>query len=236
MVLLMQRRAPLAVDEVYHVYNRGAHKARIFRRDADKDRFQLLLYLANDSSPLSFRELSLKYKGRSFADAFVRETPDKSLVDVLAYSLMPNHFHLMLRQKTEEGITTFIKKLATAYSMYFNGQHKHSGVLFQGRFKSSHIDGNAYFRYLLSYIHLNPIELVEPQWKEEKIQDPRRARTFLNRYRHSSFYDYSVRERPERVILAHDEIRDVLGKQNDFEELLEARKEILRDGSVEAFE
>ena len=218
----MIRRAPLITGEVYHVFNRGAHKADVFSNDTDRDRFLLLLYLANDSKSINLRELGLKYKGRSFADAFSAIVPEKPLVDVLAYCLMPNHFHLMLRQKIDGGISTYIKKVATAYSMYFNGQYDHSGTLFQGRFKSSHVDNEPYFRYLLSYIHLNPLELIEPQWKEGKLHDAARAREFLTGYRYSSFYDYTRKpvKRPERAVLSYTEIKDFLRGQCDLEEEL----------------
>ena len=144
----------------------------------------------------------------------------QKLVDVLAYALMPNHFHLVLKQKIDDGITKFMRKLATAYSMYFNIKYEHSGVLFQGRFKSSHINSGPYFRYIFSYVHLNPLELVEPDWKDGTIRNEKKARKFLADYRYASYFDYCVGERPERVILAYDDAPDFLKEQNDLEEMI----------------
>jgi len=168
------------------------------------------------------REIRTKYKGRSFADVFKYEKREKSLVSILAYSLMPNHFHLVLQQVADAGVTTFMKKVSTGYSMYFNTKYEHSGVLLQGRFKSSHIDNESYFRYIFSYVHLNPVELIEKDWEKKGVQDPARVRDALNNYRYSSFFDYSIGEREEGVILDKTQIPDFLVTQNDLEDMLQS--------------
>ncbi|MDO8517772.1 MAG: transposase [bacterium] len=216
----MIRSAPLTTAETYHVYNRGAHKQSIFINDFDRDRFLLLLYIANYSERLHLGNLLQKYKGRSSMDVLTEEVVDKSLVDVFAYSLMPNHFHLILRQKADGGITTFMKKVGTAYSMYFNAKYDHSGVLFQGRFKSKHVDTDDYFRYLFAYIHLNPVELVEPGWKEHGPKNKEEIRNFMASYRYSSHYDYALGDRVERAILSYAEAPEFLKAGNDVEDLL----------------
>ncbi len=219
----MLRKAPLLSGETYHVYNRGAHKYATFTDESDYRRFSALLHLANHSGPILLREIlgRKKHRGRFSGEVFA-ERPDKSFVDLLAYSLMPNHFHLVMRQRRDNGITKFMQKLTVSYSMYFNTKYGHSGVLFQGRFKSSHIDTEPYFRWIFSYIHLNPVSLVEPEWEERGIRDPARSKEFLRNYRHSSYYDYYVGERPERAILAYDEANDLLDKETDLQGMLAA--------------
>ena len=133
---------------------------------------------------------------------------------------MPNHFHLLLRQKLPGGITKFMNKLGTGYSMYFNTKYDHSGVLSQGRFKSVHIDTEEYFRYIFSYVHLNPLVLVEPNWEMGIWKDKSAAQEFLQNYKYSSLYDYAAAERPERAILAYGERPDFLKTQSDLKELL----------------
>ena len=216
----MLRRTALAVGETYHIYNRGAHKQFIFADEMDYARFLLLLYVANHSERIRLSDLLEEYPGPSWIQILSDIQTDKSLVDILAYSLMPNHFHLVLRQKTENGCTIFMKKVATAYAMYFNLKHDHSGVLFQGRFKSSHIGNEAYFRYIFSYVHLNLLDLVEPGWKENGIKKVEAARKFVNTYPYSSFQDYVTNERPHRKILAWDEAPPFLKEMNDFEDLI----------------
>ena len=216
----MRRDAALVPGEVYHIYNRGAHKREIFIHEQDYVRFQLLLHVSNTRSGVNMRDLFVKYKGQTFADIFVLEKLDKELVEVLGYCLMPNHFHMILRQKAEKGISIFLHKLFTAYSMYFNAKHDHSGILSQGAFKSRHVGTEQYLRYLFSYVHLNPLELVEPDWEAGVWKDMQTAKRFLKTYPYSSFYDYGVGERPERGILAYEQRPDFLSTQNDLEELI----------------
>jgi len=216
----MERKTALVSDETYHIFNRGAHRQAIFTGDTDKDRFLLLLYLFNASEPVVMRDVLAKYKGRSYGEAFVNEKPEQRLVDILAFALMTNHFHLVLRQLSENGISQFMKKLCTSYSMYFNEKYEHSGTLFQGRFRSNHIDTEAYFRWIFTYVHLNPIEIVDHNWKRG-VKDKDRVRQFMAKYKYSSFYDYSVGKRQESMILAaQDTVPDFLHTQNDLEELL----------------
>jgi len=143
-----------------------------------------------------------------------------AMVDILAYSLLPNHFHLVLRQRTENGITEFMRKFITAYTMYVNAKHDHSGVLFQGRFKSSHIDTESYFRWIFSYVHLNPLELNEPGWKEEGVRDANKARAFLRNYPYSSYMDYVGGARLESKLLSTVDIPDFLKEIDDLDQLL----------------
>jgi len=209
----------LLEEEYYHVYNRGAHKGAIFMHEEDYKRFLLLLLVVNTSKHIEMRTTLQKYAGRPSARVF-EESFDKSLVDILSYSLMPNHFHLILRQKADDGISRFMKKLCTAYSMYFNMKYDHSGVLFQGRYKSVHIDNDPYFQYLFAYVHLNPVELVQPRWKEIGIKEKNKVRMFLSSYRYSSYYDYCVGARPEKSVLAEDDLVKFLKDKNDLEDLL----------------
>ena len=217
---LLRRDTPLAIGETYHVFNRGAHKSNLFKDEDDYRRFLLLMFLANRETSLNMRDLTSKYKGRTFAEMFMFEEVAKSLVDVLAYSLMPNHFHIVLQQKAEEGISSYMKKVATAYSMYFNLKYSHSGTLFQGRYKSSHIAEEPYYRWIFSYVHLNPIALREPKWEEQGILDPETVRSFLRGYPYSSYFDHRVGRRPESKILATENLPDFLREQDDLKDML----------------
>ncbi len=216
----MRRDATLASGEAYHIYNRGAHKQKIFTCEQDYVRFLLLLHTTNTAGPVDMRQLFTKYQGKPFIDIFTDEQPDKSLVDVLAFSLLSNHFHLILRQKADHGISTFLRKVLTGYSMYFNTKYGHSGVVSQGPFKSRHIDDQAYFRYIFSYVHLNPLDQIEPSWKVGAFANKEASIQFLQTYPYSSFYDYFVGVRPERAILAYDQRPDFLKTQNDLEDFL----------------
>ena len=216
----MLRATPLVAGETYHIYNRGAGKQKIFLDATDYKRFLALLLLGNNTENIHLSNLP-KYQGPSLTHVF-EEKVDYSLTDVLAYSLLPNHFHLVIRQKSDDGITSFMKRVCTAYSMYFNLKYGHSGTLFQGRFKSSHLDTDPYFKWIFPYVHLNPVSLVEPQWQENGIIDPMLAKEFLRDYRYSSYRDYYVGERPERAILSYDEVFDLLDTKDDIQDMLAA--------------
>jgi putative transposase len=221
----------LAGGENYHIYNRGAHKQAIFTSEEDYRRFILLLYLYNTHHHVVMRDVISKYsakrfKGQSLAETFKHEYSDKSLVDILAYSLMPNHFHLVLRAKEDTGIQQFLQKVCVAYSMYFNTKYGHSGTLFQGRYKSKHIDSESYFRYIFAYVHLNPLDLLQSDWKKAGIRCAKKARAFLSEYRYSSFRD-RIGARPESAILA-DDLPDFLKDQNDLDELLRWESHLAR--------
>ncbi|MDP2648393.1 MAG: transposase [bacterium] len=175
--------------------------------------------MANDTSPVNTRAAS-KYRGESSAELFARKR--ESLVDILAYSLMPNHFHIVARQLAERGISIFMGKLCTGYSMYFNRKHDHSGTLFQGPFKSSHIDTDSYFLWSFAYAHLNPLSLVEPEWSGKHIRDSLRAQKFLEKYRYSSYPDYYCGKRPERTILNYEEGLNHVDSNADMRALLKS--------------
>ncbi len=159
------------------------------------------------------------------------EPVGEALVHVLAYALMPNHFHLVLMQKTDGGISLFMKKIATAYAMYFNLAHEHTGVVFQGRFRSRHVDTEAYYRWLFAYVHLNPVDLVESEWKEKGIQNSDRVQSFIKNYRYSSYQDLRGLERPEQIIIARDAVPAFIKNSDDLEDMLkwERRGRILYD-------
>jgi putative transposase len=213
----------LAGGENYHIFNRGANKQAIFTSDDDYQRFVLLLYLYNTHQHVVMRDVISKYsakrfKGQGFIETFKHEYSDKSLVDILAYSLMPNHFHLVLRPKDDTGVQHFLQKVCVAYSMYFNTKYGHSGTLFQGRYKAKHLDTEPYFRYIFAYVHLNPLDLIQSDWKKAGIRCAKKARTFLTEYRYSSLQDH-LGTRPESAILS-DERPDFLTDQNDLDDLM----------------
>lgn len=177
-------------DSLYHIYNRGVEKRTIFLDDGDYFRFIHDLYEFNDETSaenLYYKRLALqsheiesrKLRGR------------KPLVDILSFCLMPNHFHLLAQQRCENGIIKFMQKLGIGYTMYFNKKCERVGGLFQGAYKAKLLTDDAHFLYMPHYIHLNPLELLIPDWKEnnEKI-NTKEALKFLESYRWSSYLDF----------------------------------------------
>ena len=186
------RKIIFSVEEFYHLYSRGVDKRSIFLDDADRKRFVRLLFLCNGTKPVMYREtkkLSLKD-----IDA------GQKLVAIGAYCLMPNHFHLLIKEITEGGIVKFMSKLLTAYSTYFNKKYERAGSLFSSEFKSTHLDVDKYLKYIFAYIHLNPLKILNANWKNEKM-DISQTELFLNAYKYSSYHDHISENREEYMIL-----------------------------------
>ena len=218
----MSRILPFSTGEYYHIYNRGTEKRDIFLDKADYLRFIVLLYISNNTDVVHISNHI--NQGRSLMKMLDIDKKD-SLVDIGAYCLMPNHFHILLKEKTENGISKFMKKLSTGYSMYFNKRYERTGRLFEGTFKSVHADSDEHLKYLFAYIHLNPIKLINPVWKEEGIRNSVEAKLFLNGYSFSSYLDYTMKarnngKRPESKILNKNVFPEYFSTEKDFESFI----------------
>lgn len=163
---MTQKRIPFAEGEWYHCYNRSIEGRLAFTDTRDYHRFLELLYLANDEFPLRREDIGI----RKFEEVLTIPR-GKKLVAIGAFCLMPNHFHLVLKEVSEGGITTFMRKLGTAYTLYFNSKHERMGNLFLKPFRSRHVSTDQYFQHLISYVHCNPVVLYEPEWKKRPVVD-----------------------------------------------------------------
>ena len=190
---MSQRKDNLVSGEIYHIYNRGVDKRDIFMDDEDRIRFVHDLFEFNDSnpSPNINNILNKKIKSLEVGLPNIKREPRKVLVEILAYCLMDNHFHMIVRQKTENGITEFMRKLGTGYTNYFNKKYERTGSLFGGKFKSVCIKNDLHLMYLPIYIHLNPLDFKFHEWREKKIKNNKEAIEFLDSYRWSSYMDYT---------------------------------------------
>ncbi|MBI4159739.1 transposase [Candidatus Wolfebacteria bacterium] len=192
-------RPLFASGEIYHIYNRGVEKRVVFSDDKDHYRFIHDLFEFNDEDATvniyyrrsRLNELSYEVQPRKVNQ---ERKPRKLLVEILAFCLMPNHFHLLLRQLGKAGITRFMQKLGTGYTMYFNQRYERTGALFQGRFKSVVVSDDSHFIHLPYYIHANPLDLKFPEWRGKNIKNTREALAHLENYRWSSFLDYIGRK------------------------------------------
>ncbi|HUC88630.1 MAG TPA: transposase [Candidatus Paceibacterota bacterium] len=190
------RKTSFVQGEYYHIYNRGNSKQKIFHDKFDYIRFINLLYISNTKENFNLFDLN------RVSNFNIYETDRKNnLVSIGAYCLMPNHFHILITQTEEKGISKFMQKLTTAYSMYYNKKYERTGGLFEGKFKSEHANNDRYLKYLFSYIHLNPIKLIQKDWKEKGIKDKKKSIEYLNGYQYSSFIDYLGINRIQNKIL-----------------------------------
>lgn len=199
--MLMVHREPIQLDEWYHCYNRGVDKRKVFLEKRDYERLLLLMYLGKRPKPIQlFNENKTRLK------TILKETTEvtwkSDIVEIGAYALMPTHFHFVLKEIQEGGIALFMQKVFTGYTLYFNRKNKRTGALFAGTFKSKHIADDEYLKHLISYVHLNPVELFEPGWKENRggvLKITKR----LREYPYSSLSEFLGTDRPHKVLLGH---------------------------------
>jgi putative transposase len=174
------RQTPLVTDEIYHIFNKGVDSRPIFLVKKDYQRFIETINFYQFLSPpmrlFRFLQLSNERKAKILHQL---ETDNKRLVKIIAYCLIPNHFHFILEQQNEPGISFFLAQLQNSYTRYFNTKYKRVGHLLQGQFKAVRVEGEAQLIHLSRYIHLNP-------YSSFLIRDLSR----LEEYSWSSFPDY----------------------------------------------
>ena len=197
----MLRKDPFITGEYYHLYNRGIDKRIIFKSENDFKRFIILLYIANNIDVIKLDNL-INILHKNYEDILVFKKGEP-LVSVGAWCLMNNHFHLLVRQEVDGGITKFMRKIGVGYSMFFNIKYQRQGALFGGPFKSKCIktDDN-YMRQLLAYIHLNSLDIKFSGWDKDISKFNREEmKKYLDYYKYSSYQDYLGIDRVEKSIL-----------------------------------
>ncbi|PIU75289.1 MAG: hypothetical protein COS76_01590 [Candidatus Portnoybacteria bacterium CG06_land_8_20_14_3_00_39_12] len=189
------RKVRFIPGKFYHIYNRGVDKRNVFMEEADMWRCLQGLCLFNDNRNASNILWQIeKNKGRIslgiLKDYIIKEGRDP-IVRILAYCLMPNHYHLLVEELQEGGISKFMHKFG-GYTFYFNKKYQRSGSLFEGPFKAVLVENEIQLQYLLIYINvINPGQLVEPKLKEEGIRDIETVIKAADEYLFGTHQEYS---------------------------------------------
>lgn len=219
------------MSEVFHVFNRGVDKRKIFIYDTDYIRFLHNLFEFNNLERKNNNFYCFNKKNNDIASRY-----KKRLVDIFAFCLMPNHYHLLLSPIEEDGITKFMQKVNMGYAKYFNQKYDRKGTLFESRFKNIAIKKDTHLKYIPFYIHLNPLDLKFPEWRKNEIKNYNEAFNFLKNYKWSSHLDY-LGQNIFSSILQKELITDLLGNSEEYnKELIIWLKEIsLNLNKVENF-
>jgi len=168
----------------FHVYNRGVDKRDIFIDDYDRIR-----------AIESLRDY--------------RKSPEGCGVEILAYCLMDNHYHLLVEQTKERGMAKFMHKFGTSYTNYFNKKHKRSGSLFEGRYKRKLLESDRHLFHLFRYIHMNPLKFFDLNWKNG-LSDVEKAIQYIKDYPWSNFsFLFDTDQDFINHDLIHSEFRDL---------------------------
>lgn len=185
------------IGDIYHLFNRGVEKRQIFMDESDRFRFVFCLYECNDANFVIMRNrindrlFRKNYIGDTYVNLPAFQTKREMLVEIIAFVLMPNHYHLVVRPLVEGGVSLFMKKLSNSYTGYFNDKYERKGMgaLFQGAFKAVRVEGDGQFLHLAEYLFANPVEIIDPEWKDRGAQDIKKAIEFVNNYKWSSYFD-----------------------------------------------
>ena len=221
------------IGSIYHVINRGVEKRKIFNKPQDYSRFIIGLEFFNQNQTINLWSFLSKYakvgSDPTLAPVFAinnelgeilnksRQNKKEPIVEILAFVLMPNHYHFILREIKKGGISSFMKKMG-GYSTYFNKQYKRVGPLFQSRFKAIEIENDEQLHKTFVYVHTNPVELIESGWKDLEVKNKKASIKFLNEYKWSSYPDY-LKSKKENLLYKNLFSRDFFlkffGSSND---------------------
>lgn len=210
------RTSPFVDNFFYHIYNRGVEKRRIFNNPSDYQRFLKMIYYYQFSGPKPSFSTYMRRKVKDFSK-------NPKIVEIVAYCLMPNHFHLLIKQLRENGVSEFIGKLSNGYTKYYNIKYGRIGPLLQGVFKAKIMETNEHMLHISRYIHLNPYVagLVES----------------LNTYPYSSYQEYiggnngiCFLEPILEFFKEPNEYKDFVEGHGDYARELEMLKHLLLDG------
>ena len=189
------RKEPYMVGDFVHVYNRGNRKQPIVLDLKDQWRFLLMLRYFNDEySPMNiFREINALWKSDFYGSfEWSASWPDhKPLVNIVCFTLVPNHYHFILEEIADGGITKFMRKLGTGMTNYFNTKYKESGRLFQGAFKAKRIDTENYLSYLTVYIQVKNVFELYPGGIKKAMENFEDAFEWAVKYPYCSLADYA---------------------------------------------
>lgn len=207
----------------YHLYNRGVEKRDVFTNKQDYKVFLYFLKRYLIQPPISENEIKSRFKNDLF---------DK--IQLISYCLMPNHFHLLVKQVEKNNIIAFMRALSNSYTRYFNQKYQRTGPLFQGAYKGILVNEEHYLLHLSRYIHLNPIEISH--LKDSGEVKPR-TRFHLVNYPYSSYGEYLGLQKttwihPEEILVffktaQKTSLKDILSYQSFVEDYKENSKEIL---------
>ena len=186
----MPRRMEFEVGEYYHIFNRGVDKRDIFNHDEDKLRFLRSMEAFN-------RKRRVEIRSFDFDALPAPEAPEKDpaleapLIAIHCYALMENHFHCILKELQEGGVSLFMSKVLSGYTQYFNKINNRSGVLFQGPFQCTSLPNEASLLNCERSVHLNPLDYFDERWREDGVRDIEECKEYLLKYPWSSCRDFT---------------------------------------------
>lgn len=244
-ISMPKRKEPFIEGEIYHLVMRAIDDNLIFKDVDDYYRgiFSIYEFNTNISIEIAKRRrdrIVEKKREKKLADIGSPTILDKldkrdALVEILAFCFMPNHIHLLVKQLKDDGISKFMQKVGIGLGKYFNKKYQRKGHVFQDAFKSVHIESDRQLVTIFNYIHVNPLSLIEPSWKEKGIKNIEESVEFVEDYKWSSYKDYiginnfpSVTER--KFFLEF--LNGTDGCRNAVKDWLEYKKDLINSSNL----
>lgn len=207
------RKHELIVGQTYHVFSRSIAGYVIFNNDEEYSRMRdIMLYYIKERPRLRFSEfldLSMEYQ----AELKLVDEQSVDLVDIIAFCIMPTHFHLILKQREPDGISRYFKNILNSYTRYFNTKHNRKGPLWETRFKSVPIKDDVYLLHLTRYIHLNPVSL-------SLVENP-------SDWKYSSYTEYLGQSGRATKVCNYEGLLDIIPKR--YKEFVEDKMAFQRN-------
>lgn len=220
------RKEIFGVGDIVHVFNRGNRKQEIVRDDLDRFRFlQTIFYFNDEYSPDNpFRTLSELLKS-DFNNGEVLIWPStwparNKLVDILAFTLMDNHYHLVLQEIKEGGVAKFMQKFGTGITNRFNIRHQETGRLFQGAYKARRVGSDNYLKYLNVYLHIKNVFELYPGGIQKALREFEGAYRFATHYSYTSLGGYVHNEPNARAIISTEMLEDEFSDEREFKKFV----------------
>lgn len=217
------RNTILANDAFYHVFNRTVAGEPAFIQAKDVRRALDLLNFYRYEQDLRFSffdRLTDELKG-IYLEKLSHQSP---LVDICAYSLMPNHFHLLIKQRGDEGVRLFLSNFQNSFAKYFNVKNKRFGTLFQRPFKAKYIQTDGELLHLSRYIHLNPITSYMMEFQQLKVSNLTSFSSYLKINKGESFVNT---EFLIKIAGSSDKYEKFVANQVDFQRRLAKIKHMI---------
>jgi putative transposase len=185
------QRPSLINDEIYHIVSRAVGDTAVFNAEEDFYRGIFSIYEFNNDYRVNIweRRRERVIEKKKLSPTSLTPKNRDMFVEVLAFSFMPNHVHLILKQLKDNGISKFMQKVGTGYANYFNQKYERQGHLFN-KFRAVHIKDDNQLKTAFVYVHTNLISLIEPGWKERGIENPDKVIEFLENNKRHSYLDY----------------------------------------------
>jgi len=224
------RKEIFTPGEYYHIYSRVLFNSPEFKDIKNATRLFQSFILANSTKSSEAFQYLKNNKDALLEKAIEIAREGKKLVDILCYAIMPDHYHLLLCEKEEKGISKFIHKCNISIAKYINIKNDRRGPLFESRFKSKHINTNEYLLHLSVYIHLNPLDfLMGRQWRENKLKNWPIAKKKLLDYPWSSLKTFLNDNYNDQVVSNNEIIIQQFTGKNEYELFLRDWSEEIKD-------